>query len=147
MEQYNDVELLDVVRRRRFMEKDKEQLIEEEAINYLEETMKDSMPSIREHLGDGGAQLTLSADLSTTENYCKAGAFCSIKVTCDNSLEALSNVHAIVLPYLKEIVAQDLAEMEAVRSSFIGEQSKVRLPPKPPKEETEPRGNKPNFRR
>jgi len=80
---------------------------------------EDLMTAIQDYVGDGQGRITVSKELSTNQDYCKAGSFVSISLACDNSLEAAEAVHDIAAPYAQKLVEVDHHEMSLMRDQFF----------------------------
>lgn len=122
------------------------------------------MAALEAHIGDAQAKVTVGAELSHNRDYCKAQAFVSVTVTCNNKEEDISAVHNIIHPLARKLVAEDLEKMKLDRDGHIGaatpSQGKISSPPRanakpvevhqfPPKGKPEARPGvpRPSFRR
>ena len=114
---------------------------------------EDIMAKIQDFVGDGRGSLTVGADLSTSVEFgCKAGAFLNVRVICDNSMEAVEEVHGILVPWVREKVEEDYREVEDIRTRILsGEAPKEKIVDAAPKKATgdtpSSRKRKPTFRR
>jgi hypothetical protein len=82
--------------------------------------------------GDGKGRITVGGELASNVKFFKAGAFVSIGVTCDSSLEVIQQVHALIQPVVQQLVDEDHSRMSNLRSdvmrSLTGESSAKLLP-------------------
>ena len=80
------------------------------------------MSALEEYLGDGKAKLTVGGELAHSKEFgCKAQAFVSVSVTCNNDEETLEAVHNIIQPKVQELINQDLELMIEDRDRFLGQ--------------------------
>jgi hypothetical protein len=88
-----------------------------------DETRADNLPEdivgkLAKHLGDAQAQVTVGADLTTSVDFGnKAGAFVSVKVTCNNSEADIS----AALDIARELAEQKVAENHTRMSELLDE--------------------------
>lgn len=114
---------------------------------------EDYMSALEPHIGDAQAKVTVGAELGHTKEYgCKAQAFVSISVTCNNREDSISAVHDIVHPLVRELVNGDLVKMKEDRDAHLGgvPTGKVSAPPRAnskPGAALKPGVQRPSFRR
>jgi len=92
------------------------------------------MAKLEKHLGDAGAQVTVSADLATSVDYGnKAGAFVSIKITCNNSENDILAVHDIARDWVETLVSDNQSRMQGLLDNArSGGVKTVEAPPQDP---------------
>lgn len=103
------------------------------------------MEKLEKFLGDGNATITVSQDLTTSEDFGnKAGAFVSVKVTCGNDEDNIRGAHSIARELVKDLVAEDYVE-----SKKMLDDTRASGSPKGNKTSTASRvtSGKPRFRR
>ena len=171
MDQCEYVDECPKVRRHRslYNDNDKTTLEQEQSYDIPEEIMS----LLEDYQGDGLARVTVSADLGSSVSFHSAKAFVSISVTCNNDMDSIGSVHAMLRPHVQQLVHEDHGEMAILRDGLIEPQKAasasepkalVRQPPKRgapaggPKKSLAPKANgpkpaasrgvnKPNFRR
>lgn len=148
-----DPTLLEKVSRKRWASDAEGDLVNEQLDDYAHEQIPEELMSqLAELVGDGGANITIGADLTTSIEFgCKAGAFVSVRLTCDNSMEAVEAVHDLVTPWVQSTVEKDYEKMADIRAQALGHTSEE-APSVPSKAKTtakKPIGmkNKPSFKR
>lgn len=105
-------------RSRSFTAKDEGAVDEQVRIDPLPEEW---MAKLEEHLGDGNARVTVSQDLTTSEDYGnKAGAFVSVTVTCGNDEDNIRGAHVIARELVQELVAVDYKESKGMLDQIRG---------------------------
>lgn len=112
----------DGIQRRRSLYND---TTKEEIEQYREDDLPEELMSeLADHVGDGEAKLTIGGSLGSTVHFHKAEAFVSIGVSCNNNLDDVEAVHAIVLPHLKKLLSEDLLEMSKLRDPWLDPQDR-----------------------
>lgn len=90
--------------------------------------------------GELDAKVTVSAELGDSVEYgYKAGAFVSITLSCENTIEACQAVHGIIQPVVHRLVQQDHAMAAQMRDNILAgstvgqpvETGRVTSPPAP----------------
>ena len=153
----NDVGLVDrVTRNRRWeIEKDSGKVTRREQ-SQQHPIPEDIMAALEEHIGDAQAKVTVGAELGHSKEYgCKAQAFVSVSVTCNNNETDIGAVHEIIQPLARKLVNEDLEMMKADRDAHMGAPApspgKVASPPranaKPAAAPAKPGVQRPTFRR
>lgn len=154
----NDVGLIDrVTRNRRWeLEKDDGKVTRREQ-SQQHPIPEEIMAALEQHIGDAQAKVTVGAELGHSKEYgCKAQAFVSVSVTCNNNEEDIGAVHGIVQPFVRQLVNEDLEQMKVDRDTHMGTTAapapgKVANPPranaKPPAVAAKPGVQRPSFRR
>ena len=159
----NDVGLLDrVTRNRRWeIEKDDGKVTRREQ-SQQHPIPEDIMAALEQHIGDAQAKITVGAEPGHSKEYgCKAQAFVSVSVTCNNNETDIGAVHGIVQPFVRQLVNADLDQMKEDRDTHMGTTApapttgKVSNPPranaKPPTAQpvaaAKPGVQRPSFRR
>lgn len=97
---------------------------------------EDTMETLEKYIGDAQAKVTVGAELGHNKEFgCKAQAFVSVSVTCNNAELDIGAVHAIIQPLVRKLVNEDLEAMKADRDSHI---SAIPPPPAAPPPEATP---------
>lgn len=129
-----------------------------------EELPGDLMTDLAEEIGDGLAKVTVGAELGHSKEYgCKAQAFVSISVHCNNDEDTIQRVQGVLHERARAFVNQDLEEMMADRDRYLqkdrtgepdGRLARTGGPAKPakatPKGGVNPKGkirSRPSFKR
>jgi hypothetical protein len=82
---------------------------------------EDIVAQLEQHLGDGNAKVTVGAELAHSRDFgCKAQAFVSISVTCNNCEEDIMAVHSLIHPLARKLVNEDLEAMKVDRDAHLG---------------------------
>src|SRR6185369_1561802 len=77
------------------------------------------MSALAPYIGDGLGKVTVGAELAHSKDYgCKAQAFVSISVTCNNTLEDATAVHDILHQNVRALVNEDLVAMIQDRDEY-----------------------------
>lgn len=108
------------------------------------------MEELSQYLGDGNAKVVVGAELAHSKDFgCKAKSFVTVSVTCNSDSETVQTVHDILMPMVKELAKQDLAEIAEARDEFIGYYEGQREPrvANPQPQQVAQRSNMPPFRR
>ena len=113
-----DVSLVDRVSRHRGWElRNKGKARDQSRHTQLPE---DLMSDLEQYIGDGKARVTVSSALAHSKEFGnKAEAFVSISVTCNNDLEDVDQVHALLHPKVEELVNEDLEDMKVDRDRHL----------------------------
>jgi len=118
-----DVGMLERVSRERYVtSKDEGDYHRQQSVTYVRDTLPEEiMSKIEEHVGDGEGSVVVSAELATSVDFgCKAGAFVSIKLACNNTVDDALAVHDIIQPLVAEAVEEDYKHMEHLRDRILG---------------------------
>jgi acyl-CoA reductase-like NAD-dependent aldehyde dehydrogenase len=67
----------------------------------------------------------VSGSISSNHEFHKAEAFVSVSVTCNNNMDDVMNVHALVQPFVKDLVRVDHDEMSLLRDEVLPEGKKL----------------------
>lgn len=123
-----------VVRRRSARNDHTNETIDQEREDDIPEEL---MTKLEDHVGDGGAKITIGGSLGSTRDYHKAECFVSISVSCNNDMDDVDAVHGIVLPYIHKYAEEDLEEMSKLRDPWLEPQRRLheRRTGKPPKKD------------
>jgi hypothetical protein len=78
------------------------------------------MAKLEEFTGNGEGRVTVSGDLAVSDYGNKGGAFFSVSVNCDSSMEAIQGVHDLLAPWVQNIVAADCESMKTKRDILLG---------------------------
>lgn len=119
------------------------------------------MAALEPLVGDAQAKVTVGAELAHNKEFgCKAQAFVSVSVTCNNKEDDISAVHNIIQPLVRQLVNEDLMKMKEDRDAHmdqiaLAQPGKVANPPrasvKPPVAQpaaaAKPGVQRPSFRR
>jgi len=119
------------------------------------------MVQLNELMGDASGKVTVGGELSHNKNFNKAQAFVSFSVTCDNNLETMQQVHALIQPVVHQLILADLKDMTASRDAYAAGNSAPGKTSAPPAKAPATKGpklvagpvagrvgvQKPNFRR
>lgn len=113
------------------------------------------MAALEAHIGDAQAKVTVGAELGHSKDYgCKAQAFVSVSVTCNNHEDDINAVHNIIQPLARKLVNEDLEKMMEDRDAHMGPVAapagKVSAPPRAsakPAAALKPGVQRPTFRR
>jgi len=90
---------------------------EEEAHEPLPE---DIVSKLEELTGDMKGRVTVGAELASSIEFgFKAGAFCSIGVSCDSSEDAMEETHGVIFPLAERLVTADHEVMSKIRDSML----------------------------
>jgi len=119
---------------------------------------EDLMGALEDYIGDGLAKVTVGGELGHSKDYgCKAQAFVSISVHCNNDAGTIEEVKNIVQEKVRSFVNEDLAEMMLDRDRHMGvakenvpEGRMVRQPNATPAQTQQPRGKvrpRPSYKR
>lgn len=129
-------------------------LLDKQEESFTSDTLpEDVMSELEQHLGDGAASVTVSADVAHSKDFgCKAGVFYSVSVRCDNNMEAVQAVHDILVGHVQDTVSQDLPGAMAIRDAARGETPKpapkpATNKPSPPAKKKASKKTAPRFRR
>lgn len=81
---------------------------------------EDLMAGLEDEIGDGLAKVTVGAELAHSKDYgCKAQAFVSISVHCNNDDDTIGRVHGKLHDKTRELANQDLKDMIADRDLYL----------------------------
>lgn len=113
----NDISLVEQIRCRRWVEDADGERTEEEAQLPLPE---DVVSKMEELAGDMKGRITVGAELASSVEFgFKAGAFCSIGVSCDSSEEVLEEAHGVLYPLAERLVIEDHYHMSQLRDAML----------------------------
>jgi hypothetical protein len=113
----NDVSLVEQIYCRRYVADADGELTEEEAHVPLPE---DVVAKMEELSGDMKGRVTVGVELASSVEFgFKAGAFCSIGVSCDSSEGTLEEVHSLLFPLAQKMVIEDHYHMSQVRDAML----------------------------
>jgi len=85
-----------------------------------EELPEDLMSALADTIGDGMAKVTVGAELGHSKEYgCKAQAFVSISVHCNNDDGTIDEVQRLLHDKARAFANQDLEDMIADRDAFM----------------------------
>jgi hypothetical protein len=89
------------------------------------------MSALEPHIGDAQAKVTVGAELGHSRDYgCKATAFVSISVTCNNHEDSIRAVHSLIHPLARKLVNEDLTRMKEDRDAHLVGVGKVSAQPR-----------------
>ena len=141
MDEFVDVTMVDKIRReRKFHNRDDGMVDTQDRQDPIPEDM---MAQLEDYRGDGRAHVTVSGSVSSNHEFHKAEAFVSISVTCNNNMDDIMNVHALVQPVVKAMVDEDHNEMSLLRDEILPEGKKLRPVQQEPKGNALPLTNRP----
>ena len=156
-----DVGQLDrVIRYRSWEHEDENGRITRRTQTKQEEIPEDLM-ALNDYIGDGLAKVTVGAELGHSKEYgCKAQAFVSISVHCNNDDGTIEEVQNILHDKARVFVNQDLEEMIQDRDRWMTEDKagetggRLARPPAKPQPRTNPKAQsqgrvrtRPSYRR
>ena len=84
-----------------------------------EQIPEEILMAARSKRGELDGKVTVSAELGDSFDYgYKAGAFVSITLSCENSVEACQELHSVVQPVVHRLVQQDHAMAAEMRDNL-----------------------------
>lgn len=123
MDEFVDVTMVDCLHRQRKFHNDLDKtVLSQERQDPIPEEI---MAQLEDYRGDGKAHLTVSGSVSSNHEFHKAEAFVSISVTCNNNMDDVMSVHALVQPFVKDLVRVDHEEMALLRDEILPEGKKL----------------------
>jgi len=118
-----DVGQLDKISRRRGWELEGEDgLLTARSQTKHEDIPEELMSTLAEEIGDGLAKVTVGAELAHSKDYgCKAQAFVSISVHCNNDDETIDRVQSHLHDMARRYANEDLVDMVEDRDRYMTE--------------------------
>lgn len=117
-----DVGLVDrIVRVRRWEAEQPDGKVKARTQSVQQLIPEEIMAELESHLGDAQAKVTVGAELGHSRDYgCKAGAFVSVSVHCNNHEDDIQAVHETLHNLARNFVNEDLEVMKQDRDSHMG---------------------------
>lgn len=129
-----DVDMCNRIKRsRRFSDDSDKTLTTQEREDFLPE---DLMSKLEPFIGDAEGRITVSGALSSSHEFCKAEAFVSISVACNNNMDDILQVHEILKPTVQGLVFDDHLEMSHLRDNVLPPDRRLHLDVSSPEKET-----------
>lgn len=115
-----DVGQVDKIVRHRGWEVEVDERLTQRNQSRQEGLPEELMVTLADEIGDGLAKVTVGSELAHSKEYgCKAQAFVSISVHCNNDDSTIERVQSHLHAMTRKLAVQDLEEMITDRDRFL----------------------------